>query len=306
MAIRLASLDDTGAISALFRGRIGVWQRLNAQGRVEDMPYEALTLVERWLHGGAWMSIETGAIFLNHLLSGAGIPLVATDDDGYVTGYAEAYHGVEAEPYGSSLHLEHLLTNTVYDAVDLLDALLARAKALKASKLTINRVGQDFTLPEGYTCTSLSHLRRYTVGARQGQVFYRSVEHSDANPAQISGWMMPVGRLTSARHQWETHMPRLWEALPRGRKMHRQKLAAAGQDSYVVVEQDMYDPRSAAVYLWAAKPVTAQTIMAIRDWSHREGYRTLKLAMTDDAAKVLGADAEVDAFAQETCAVVRE
>lgn len=49
-------------ISALFRARIGVWQRLDETGRVEDMPYEALTLVERWLHGGAWMSIETGAI----------------------------------------------------------------------------------------------------------------------------------------------------------------------------------------------------------------------------------------------------
>ena len=305
MAIRLATLDDTGAISALFRARIGVWQRLGATGRVEDMPYEALTLVERWLHGGAWMSIETGAIFLNHLLSGAGIPLVATDEE-YVVGYAEAYHSVEADPYGSSLHLEHLLTTDERDAAELLDALLERAKAVKASKVTMNRVSQDVTLPEGYTCTALSHLRRYTVGARQGQVFYRSVEHNDPTPAQIAGWMMPIGRLTSARHQWEMHMPRLWEALPRGRKMHRQKLAAAGQDAYVVIEQDMYDPRSASVYLWAAKPVTAQTIMAIRDWSHREGYRTLKLAMTDEAAKVLGADAEVDAFAQETCVVVRQ
>src|SRR5215213_9179974 len=76
LQVRQAALDDTCAISSLFRARIGVWQRLDANGRVEDKPYEALTIYERWLHGGAWMSIETAAIQLNELLSGAGISLV--------------------------------------------------------------------------------------------------------------------------------------------------------------------------------------------------------------------------------------
>ncbi len=311
MTIRRAILDDSGAISLLFRGRIDVWQRMDANGRVENVPYEALTLYERWLHGGAWMSIETGAIFLNHLLLGAGIPLVALDDAGAgqgkknIIGYAEAYPGLEAEPFGSSLHLEHLITSDQSDAGALLTALTDRAKALKASRVTINRVSQDVSLPEGYGCKTLSLLRRYTVPARQGQVFYRSVEHTDPNPAQISGWMMPIGRFTSARHQWEMHMPRLWEAFPRGRKMHRQKFSAAGQEAYVVIEQDMYDVRSATVYAWTAKPITTQTLMAIRDWAHREGYRTLVLAMTDEAAKPLGGEAEADTFTQETCAVMQ-
>ncbi|MBE2267668.1 MAG: hypothetical protein IAE80_05510 [Anaerolinea sp.] len=304
MAIRVASLDDTEAISRLFRGRIGVWQRLDAHGRVEDVPYEALTLLERWVHGGAWMSVETAAVFLNHLLLGAGIPLVAVDDSGKrILGYAEAYHSQEAEPFGSSLHIEHLMVTHEDVSIALLTALLERAKVLRA-RVTVNRVTDDYTLPDGYTLKTLSLLRRYTVAARQGQVFYRSVEQADANPAQISGWMMPVGRFTSARHQWETHMARLWEAFPRGRSLHRQKLAAAGQDSFVVIEQEQYDPRAATVYTWAAKPVTPQTITAIRDWAHREGYRTLILAMTDEAAKVLGAEADADAFTQETCALV--
>jgi hypothetical protein len=91
--VRLANLDDTRAISALFRARISVWQRLDARGRVETVDYDSLTLYQRWLHGGAWMSLETGAVFLNHLLLGAGIPLVAVND-GAVAAYAEVYHGV--------------------------------------------------------------------------------------------------------------------------------------------------------------------------------------------------------------------
>jgi hypothetical protein len=66
--VRQAGLDDTGAITALFGARIPIWQRINKQGQVEDVPYAQLTIYERWLHGGPWMSIETCAVLLNHLL----------------------------------------------------------------------------------------------------------------------------------------------------------------------------------------------------------------------------------------------
>ena len=62
MRVRQATLDDTQQIVALFSGRVPVWQRLGERGQVEDLPYDALTIYERWLHGGAWMSLETGAI----------------------------------------------------------------------------------------------------------------------------------------------------------------------------------------------------------------------------------------------------
>ena len=55
--VREAIMDDTAAISALFRQQVNVWQRFDADGRVEELPYEKLTIYERWLHGGAWMSI---------------------------------------------------------------------------------------------------------------------------------------------------------------------------------------------------------------------------------------------------------
>ncbi len=309
--VRQAELDDTGAISALFRGRIGVWQRLTPQGRVEDVPYEALTIYERWLHGGAWMSVETGAIFLNHLLSGAGIALVAQRDR-RVLAYAEAYHGVEPEPFGSLLHLEHLVLHPDGAGMALEDALLTelrdRAQALKASRVTINRVSGDIAIPPQYALKTLSCLRRYTIPARQGQVFYRSVEHLDPNPAQVANWTMPVGRFTSSRHQWEMLMPRTWETLPemRARRTNRQKFSTAGQDAYVVVEQQLFDPRSAYVYCWTAKPLTAQTVTAIRDWAHREGYRSLIMAVHDETIPTLGSEAEADAYTQETCALIAE
>ena len=80
MLVRQARLDDTRAIVRLFKSRIPKWQRLNPQGQVEDLPYEDLTIYERWLHGGAWMTLETGVLWLSHLLSGHGLAHVVEVD----------------------------------------------------------------------------------------------------------------------------------------------------------------------------------------------------------------------------------
>ncbi|MEO1441159.1 MAG: hypothetical protein AAFV33_12220, partial [Chloroflexota bacterium] len=63
--IRQAQLDDAAAISELARSRVGVWQRMTG-GQVETVTYDALSIYERWLHGGPWMSVETGALQLSH------------------------------------------------------------------------------------------------------------------------------------------------------------------------------------------------------------------------------------------------
>jgi hypothetical protein len=307
--LRPAALDDTRAIVALFTAQIGVWQRIDAHGQVENVAYESLRLYERWLHGGAWMSIETGAVHLNHLLSGNGIPMVALHDDSIV-GYLEAYFGVENPSLGGVLHIAQFVIAADHAGVD--DALIAHivghAKTLKAQHITIARIPESpltRAAERHFSLRSLGCVRRYTVPARTGQVFYRAVDHEDANAAQINGWMLSIGRLTSARHTWETHMPRLWETLPeiRARGVHRLRLSAAGQDAILVIERDLYNPRSADVYCWTPKPLTAQIVAAVRDWAHREGYRALSLIVADDDQKALGSDAETDGYPYETCAL---
>lgn len=310
--IRQATLDDTGAISALFRAPISVWQRLDARGHVEDIPYDHLTIYERWLHGGPWMSLETAAIQLGQLLAGAGLALVA-ELDGRIAGYAEAYHGVEPPPFGDHLHLGHLIVHPgqLHTGIEqaLLAGLFEQAAALKARQVTVSRVGEipgEGTYHERYHLQTLCRIRRMSLSARTGQIFYRATEHPNADPAQIQGWHMPVGRLTSARQEWEHLWPRTWEIIPevRHQRTHRLHLAAAGQEAFVCCRQQLYDPRSADVSCWSPKPLTNQLVSAIRDWGHREGYRTLQWVVTDDTVKVLGQEAEPGGYTVETCALV--
>ena len=205
--MRGATLDDTQAISALFRAHIAVWQRLNSAGQVEDITYNSLNIYERWSHGGPWMSVETAAIHLSHLLRGAGIPLLI-EVEGKIAAYAEAYRGTEPEPFGDHYHLAQVVVHPDFASAELQDMLLRdlleQARIARVSRITANCVASDAQTQSLYSRTGmnvLSRIRRYNLPAKSGQGFYKVVDHPNDNPQQIHNWFMPVGRLGSARQQ---------------------------------------------------------------------------------------------------------
>jgi ribosomal protein S18 acetylase RimI-like enzyme len=310
--IRQATLDDTQALSRLFRAHIHNWQRLNSKGQVEDVPYDALTIYERWLHGGPWMSVETAAIHLSHLLRGAGIPLLV-ENDGKVIGYVELYHGQEPAPFGHHLSMTHPTVHPDLDASRLETALLNAARE-ESDKRDCERLLVAVTLAEArsfYEAQGLEKvmvIRRYTLPAKSGQGFYVTAEVLEASAADIQTWHMPVGRLSSARQQWETLWPGTWDAIPemRQRRTHRMKFNASGQDAYVCCQQQLYVDRNADIFCWSPRPLTSQLLTAIRDWSHREGYRTLVMAVNEDTAKILGSEAEADGYFLTVYGIPRE
>ncbi|MBZ0291262.1 MAG: GNAT family N-acetyltransferase [Anaerolineae bacterium] len=303
--VRQATLDDTAAISLLFRSRIVNWQRLDSSGHVQDVPYEALSVYERWLHGGPWMSVETGAIHLGHVLRRAGKPLVAVCDD-QVIAYSELYHSIEPPPFGENLNLTHPLVHPEHENQGVEMAMLLytveEGQKRKCQRLTANLALHEDRTP--YTQRGfkpLMTIRRYQLSARTGQGFYRVSDHLNDNPAQIENWYMPVGRLTSARQQWETLWPRTWDALPETHQQQTHRLAfiAAGQTALLFGEQQLYAPRMVTVYCWSPKPLTVQLLTAIRDWAHQSGYRTLVLAVPEHEVKLMGPDIETDPYYHE-------
>ncbi len=302
MRIRPARLDDTHAIVSLFTRRVNAWQRLDTAGRVVDVPYHALTLDERWSHGGPWMSVETAAVYLNHLLLGAGVMLVAEHASGRVIGCAEAYHSVEGERYGAHLHLAALVTDDDDARAALLTAIREHAQLLRAARITVTDPG-GCELPSGTPQHPLAMLGRYALPARAGQVFYQVTDLVSADAVLISGWSMPCGRLTSARHQWEMLIPRLFETLPAvaTRPHARLRVSASGQDAIAYVSARPYDPRAADASIWSPRALQPQTVTALRDWAGRAGYRTLWFVAAESALPALGPEAEADGFRLAVC-----
>jgi GNAT superfamily N-acetyltransferase len=293
MQIRQATLDDTRAISDLFRRRIERWQRMNPSGQVDDLPYAELTIYERWLHGGPWMSLETAALWLSHL-NQQGVQLLVLEDDGYLRGYAEAYPGDEPEPFGRHWHIGQLITvpddDTARDA--LLQALLDRAQdigRITASCTAHDRATQNFY--KRYAFHDVENVQQVQVSAQVGSVgFYQVTDHAPADYEQLTGWRMPLGRTQSARQHWEEQWPALWQSMPRmsERRTHRLHMSASGQVAFVCFQQQLYNPRSVRVYCWTPKPLSSQLLNAIRDRAYKEGYRTLILDVSESIAEMLG------------------
>lgn len=302
--VREAMLEDTHAVCELARMQIGVWQRMDTNGQVYDVPYEQLTIYERWLHGGPWMTLETAVLQLSHLRQGAGLALVAKDD-AHIVGYAEFFIGKEAKPYRHHIHMGTMMIHPAFVDKGVDEALFtwvmdwARRKGIEV--ITANCAAHDkdrIAFFEHYRLKQLESVHRMVIPTKTGQVFYRALDHDKPDHDQINGWYLHIGRLGSARFQWETLWPRIWDAVPEiaGRRVHRLNFNAAGNDAFVLIREQLYRKRQADVFCWTPKPPTSQLITAIRDWAHHEGYRRLTLAVVESSIKTLGIDAESDGY----------
>lgn len=285
MHIRNANLDDTQIISELFRAGVARWQHMDSAGRVEDLPYDALTVYERWLHGGAWMSVETAAIWLSHLLRVGVKPYLLEDDNG-VQAYAELYPGNEPPPFRTHHHLGQLVTRTAGEVAKstALESLLEHLQGI----ITVSQPAYDesaVNFYKRYGFDEISRAKAVRMPAQGGAVgFYKVAESLDAAPMQIDGWQMPIGRSQSAHQHWETLWPQLWQGVPQimERRTHRQRFDVAGQSAFVCVQQELYNPRGAEIFCWTPKPLTSQLLNAIRDWSYKQGYRTLTMTIPEN------------------------
>lgn len=293
MLVRQATLDDTRQIVALFSGRVPVWQRLNERGQVENLPYDALSIYERWLHGGAWMSLETGSIWLSHVLSGAGLAFVMVDG-GNVLAYAEAFLNRELTPMGSHLHLAELLVDERCSDEDhhtLADTILGKARG--AGRLSVAHPNYDKDLATYYRryfgASEAFRLTRYAINAQIGQSFYKSQEYAKTDASQIDDWALAVGRWTSPRALWESEWIEHWRSIPQivERSKHRHYINASGHEALVCFHQQLYNERSADVYCWSPRHLSTQLLVAIRDMGHRLGFRSLTLALPEASAELL-------------------
>lgn len=309
MIVRQATLDDTRAIVVLFTTGIEKWQRLNNNAQVEDLTYEQLTIYERWLHGGAWMSLETGVIWISHVLSGAGIALVV-EDAGVILAYAEAFYDHEAAPFGKHLYLAQL--KVAKSAPDTVHELLAEAilqTARGVGRLTVSYPDYDPQTASYYRklfgVSELSRFSRYTLNAQTGQSFYKASDFEDSDFSLIEAWHFSIGRWTSSRDTWESEWTDHWKAVPQiiARKKHRLRMNAAGHEAIICYYQHLYNARAADVYCWSPKPLSSQLIVAIRDWGHRAGYRSLVLSLPNASASLLPAETPVDPHKQVIAAI---
>ncbi|HZW48774.1 MAG TPA: GNAT family N-acetyltransferase [Bacillota bacterium] len=116
LLVRFATLADTQGIHEVHRSDVKVWhQRLTEEDgsrpRIEAA-WQDCSLLDRWEHGGAWMSPELCAIHLNRLLLQGHIPLVA-ELNGEIVGELELIIG-DDPLYGYNANLSVMYVHADY------------------------------------------------------------------------------------------------------------------------------------------------------------------------------------------------
>ncbi len=297
LIVRQASLSDTYAITDIYCSNVknGVFTRLNSDGTRTPVPYEELSLFERYMNGGPWMSVETCAVWLAYLLRyDDEIPLVV-EKDGFVLGEAEVSIGYEPAPYGAHINFNTLVVHPeAQDAQQIADELieyvLEMASVMRLQQVLVSSPS-DYYAPHDFK--TISARREVTVPAREGRVVYKATALTDFNPATIKQWHMPFGRRQNARHEWQHIWPGFWNCVPElvEPKTHRYRLELSGQVGIYLLVQDRYLPQRAHVYLWTQRPLSSHMISAVRDRAAREDYTDLVLFVDDATRAMVESDA---------------
>ena len=308
--IRPARLDDTNAISELLRSRIKRWQRFTEAGAVEDCNYAALKIAERWLHGGAWMSVETAAIYLSQILVGAGLAIVA-ERKGRIIGYLEAFRSLEQEPFGDHWGISSFIvrkdaasSNTIErDLLDHLRQFAAEEQPARILITGIHPVAENWYEQMGFSRISVA--RRYRLPTQGGRVFYRAMAQEDEDPAQIAGWEMAIGRFSNSRSEWERWWQKKWDVLvvQDDLRTDRLQLSIAGQQALVCARQEAYHRQCVDISLWTMKPLSIQLIIALREWAYRQRYREIQMLIDEGYQNLLDENTESDGYFLETYAL---
>ncbi|GAB4544562.1 MAG: hypothetical protein OHK0023_01560 [Anaerolineae bacterium] len=307
ITVRLATLQDTSAITAVHTSDIAEWGRLLPNGEVQPADYNDLTIYERWQHGGPWLSLETCALHLNRLLAGAGFPLVACAGD-QVLAEAEVYESIEPAPFGHQLEISVINTHADHQRSGfgsaLMDYIIQMARLMRCERITIS----DADLPEFYEKFGFRHVRDgrgVRFSAQSGRVVYQATELTNRDAAQIKGWHMPLGRYRSSRQEWQKLFPQEWAAgIPEllDRTALHVKLSVSGVTNAILFVSEPEIPHAQVgdlhIACWSERPPNAVLIAAIRDWAFRQGFKNLMSYVMDDDLPLLGNDVQSTGYTQ--------
>ncbi len=290
--IRPARLDDAAAITEVHCSTMTTWR---APGSQPSVPYTSLDLFGRWYNGGPWMSVETCAIHLNHLLREGHVGLVA-EYAGRVVGEAEYYINREPGEY-AALHLSILYIHAHWQRQGvgraLLEAGLDYARALDLPALTTQPEPEasGYYQKLGFTPWQTGEEYQLRAGGSAPVDLHR-ITAPTCLPSDLT---LRIGRYQCGAQGWETLWPYLvlpgWSDLP----CFVWQGAFAGQAVILGLRQQLNDATQADAYAWLPLDAPlAPAVDALRALAAQVGYPALDLLLPADAIPALKAQFRLD------------
>jgi GNAT superfamily N-acetyltransferase len=204
--LRLARLEDTTGVTAVHCSYMDKWTRAIGT-ESHTVPYDSLSIAERWGFGGPWMSTETCAIHLNNMLIKRHYPVVALIGERLV-GEMELFVGREGERFGKNAHVGLLYVARGCTGKGIGRALLEKAVAIAAENhcdtMTVASKPSTIGFYEAFGFRRSGTLVDVEALTKKYDIKTEPIPGQFNDSAFAWGMSMPVGRYqSSAFHLFE-------------------------------------------------------------------------------------------------------
>ena len=281
---RLARLEDTADITAIHCSYMDQWTRtIGAESDV--VPYDSLSIAERWGFGGPWMSTETCAIHVNNMLLKRHYPIVALEGDRLI-GEMELFVGREGEQFGKNAHVGLLYVAKGCTGKGIGRALIEKAVSIAAENRcdTITVASEQSTIGFYEACGFKRSGTLVEVEAltKKYDVKTELISGQFNDSAFAWGMSMPVGRYqSSAFHLFELSDA---YAIPGTLSLQKEMVHVSidGNRSLISLATDESLQRS-TVFGWTQGAGTEELTMAALSILHTKGvkYANILLSLKD-------------------------
>lgn len=291
LRIRPATLADAAAVTAIHCSHVETWRR---GGKGEPVSYEALSLYERWLHGGPWMSVETCAVHLNRWLR-AGHPVLVAEVGGRVVGEAEFVENPEPPPYGPALHLSLLFVHARWQGQGVGRALVEAGAGLakERGRLSLTtqpeRTAEPFYARVGFE--PWLWLREWQAETLKGDAPLMVDPALHAPYPEGTGVVLRAGRYQCGRQAWDDLLPHLalpeLQRLPWGRW---RVLLPDGGGAWLGVSAQPLEPSQADGFIWAPPQADLGVLVeTVQHLAGRLGFAYVDLLLEEPEGQALAA-----------------
>jgi len=284
MKIRYANLNDVRDIVEVYVScgpDSGVWYK-GFGGERREASYEELSLFERMMNGGSWMSVETCAVHINDMLLRGHHPIVA-EVDNKVVGEIEVFIGEEYPLFGKDLHISVLYVHPKYQRQGIGSALVRHVINLAEEEgcNCCSVWGGDFYRRFGFE--HYFNRKSFKAKTRASEMDYRIEEVTIPDYDLVRGMPMPVGRYACSRLEWERdeigklQLPELMN-LP----FKRMKVSSAHGEAYVILNAFTPFDKCLTARAWSDSMKLEALLEIILSEGNKMGFDAVSLMLKDD------------------------
>lgn len=293
VVIRRAGLKDVPGIVEVHCSDLedNCWYSFPGGKRVEAKKPSDLSLYERWLNGGSWMSEQLCSIYLNNLLLAGHLPLIA-ELDNKIVAEMEIFFGWEHDRYLYA-HIGVLQVHKEYQRMGIGTKVIKEAinfsKKRGASYLTVRP--RDM-LKGFYKQLGFNEWLKTIVIKAEARPFVSKLTWQENVTIfdKKRFWPFVLGQEQSSAQIWQI-FHRNQFALPEftSEPIHTGILNNEGKETVAIFFPHVYFGDMANVYAWSNDSLDEEHLWAVLTLAYQFGYdRVRTLTMEDKFHELKG------------------